>query len=197
MIARGSGTAEPPVRFWALAPCGRGASGSASGSYPEGCEFKSRRPHQRFAPLAQMVERRSYKPEVGDSNPPRGTRFGSWGCMGWPPHLQCGQSGEFDSRTIHQDLSGHNSVAECLVANENVAGSIPADRSKCGVGIWAVPEPSKLVKRVRVPHAAPSFSGRSLVLKALALGARDRRLKSCRPDQALRSRLEPGSSMVS
>ena len=40
-----------------------------------------------------------------------------------------GQAGEFDSRTIHQDLSGHNSVAECLVANENVAGSIPADRS--------------------------------------------------------------------
>jgi hypothetical protein len=31
---------------------------------------------EKICPVSSEVERRSYKPEVGDSNPPRGTRFG-------------------------------------------------------------------------------------------------------------------------
>ena len=49
---------------------------------------------------------------------------------GSTPVLQTG-SGDSTSPASTR-LSGHNSMVECLVANEDAAGSIPADRSKIG-----------------------------------------------------------------
>ncbi len=178
-------------------------------------------PAPKIAPLAQMVERRSYKPEVGGSKPPRGTKFG--GVVTTGTRLACTQQMRVRLPSPPPVLSGHNSVAECLVANENAAGSIPADRSRrcwymgCARAFQAREAGSSPARRskfsgCRVTGSSPALGagrwrfksshpdqnpGSGLVLKAPVSDTGDRWLKSSLPDQILRSRLEPGPSMVS
>ena len=135
-------------------------------------------PAPGFAPLAQTVERRSYKPEVGGSNPPRGTRF-ERSDNGSTPVLQTG-SGDSTSPASTR-LSGHNSTAECLVANEDAAGSIPADRSTrrwymgCASAFQAEEADSISARRSRI-------SGCGVTGSPPALGAGRWRFKSSHPD---------------
>jgi hypothetical protein len=99
---------------------------------------------------------------------------------GSTPVLQTG-SGDSTSPASTR-LSGHNSMAECLVANEDAVGSIPADRSTrrwyigCASALQAEEADSISARRSR-------FSGCRVTGSPPALGAGRWRFKSSHPDQ--------------
>ncbi len=99
---------------------------------------------------------------------------------GSTPVLQTG-SGDSTSPASTR-LSGHNSMAECLVANEDAAGSIPADRSTrrwymgCASAFQAEEADSISARRSRI-------SGCRVTGSPPALGAGRWRFKSSHPDQ--------------
>ena len=138
----------------------------------------------RFARLAQMVERRSYKPEVPESQAGLGTRFGGVVFNGSTPVLQTGKSGDSTSPPPPPNLGGHSSVAESDIANVGAAGSIPADRSTRLSYMAVVPRVFQTRRSgFDSRHAAPEFSGCRVTGSPPVLGTGRWRFKSSHPDQ--------------
>lgn len=152
-------------------------------------------PAPRFARLAQTGhERWSYKPEVPESQAGLGTRNWAMELLGVVASLAMRIAGGFDAHMVHQ-IGGHNSMAEYLVANEDVAGSIPADRSmRC----WYIGRASafQAEEAGSTPARRSKSSGCRVTGSPPVLGTGQWRFKSSHPDQIVAG-LRSGPSVVS